>query len=203
MKERDIVISVLSRQGVNVQTEDTRVYCASPRGLFTKNTPLSPKSLDNPIVFRFIENNCGGNVLMNREAFEELVGKKLSIVVGAYGLCKGKSGGIWYEWGSPGLSANQMIECPLTGGKNCHLWLEDEDGHVYDYVPLYITRTVAPIHSKTIETRDFLADILIVGQSKDRLEIAGIHYVPADQEVQEKVLEHTLQRIELKVSSAG
>ena len=53
-----------------------------------------------------------------------------------------------------------------------------------------------PLSPKTLDNP-------IVGQSKDSLEIAGIHYVPADQEVQEKVLEHTLQRIELKVSSAG
>lgn len=195
MKERNIVIHLATRNG---NTKETRVYCASPRGLFTKNKPLTPKSLENPLVFEFIDNNCGGNVIMNRRAFEELVGKSLSIVVGAYGLCKGGSTD-WYEWGSPGLSAAEMITCPLTGGKNCHLWLEDGEGNVYDYVSDYISKVVAPIHKKTIETSEFLANILIVGQPKRVLKVAGLKYIPAPVEEQEKVLEHTLKNLQIRV----
>jgi hypothetical protein len=133
---------------------------------------------------------------MNREAFQTFSRDRLHVTVGAYGLCKGGNGKTWFEWGHPDqLSAKEMIRCPYAGGKNCHVWLEDAHGNVFDVLPLYIRDTVAALHRKTIDTSRFFCDALILGVSKMDLEEAGLVYIPAPREEQKKVVRHTIENM--------
>ena len=191
---RDIVVQLYSYSG---EPQDLRLFHASPNGL-GKASPLMPRALRDPIVFKFLENNCGGNVFNNKVSFRECCGgRDLKVVVGGYGLCKG-SPGTWFEWGGYDLTAEEMLRCPLTGKKNCHLWLEDDEGKVYDYLPPYIQNMVAKMFRKTIDTSNFFCGTLILGMTKDELKNAGIEYVPARPDEQKKVVRHTLQRMTLK-----
>lgn len=183
---RDIILKFLSKTG---EVQDLRVF-------------QSQTKKKSPIVFTIVENNCAGNVLMNRDEYQYFSDERLKVVVGALGLCSG-NGPPWFEWGGPdgrNLTADRMLSTQIPGvtGKNCHFWLEDSQGHVFDCLPLYISETVARIHQKTINTESMLCDALIVSQSKTSLERAGLKYIPADIDEQATVIRHTMDRISVQ-----
>jgi hypothetical protein len=198
MKEtqRDIIVRFVTRTG---ETQDMKLFSRSVIGLGNAS-PITPKSLNNPIIFTFVENNCGANVFMNKEQFEVFSEESLEVVVGALGLCKG-DGPAWFEWGhGPNvhdLTAESMITCPITGDKNCHFWLEDSQGRVFDVIQPYIQNIVAKFHKKTIETDALFCNTLILAKNKGELEDAGLLYIPAKVEEQKKVVKHTLERIKI------
>lgn len=192
---KDIILDFRTYSG---EPQDIRLFQSQPRGL-ADASPLMPRTLRDAIVFRFVENNCGGNVFHNKASFQECSGvNDLKVTVGGYGLCRG-SPGIWFEWGGYGLKAEDLLVCPYTGKKNCHFWLEDDYGNVYDYYPSYIRDVVTKVHKKTVDTSEFVCDALILGMSKEALERAGLVYVPAPKDEQKKVVRHTLQRMKYTV----
>lgn len=196
-----IMVSFFSRNG---ERENTRMALKPPSGL-GGNAMLKPrgdmKSLKKIIEFQCIARNCGGNVKMNMEKFEELCKKPLHIVCGSFGLRNPKTKSVWWEWGSGDYesSAQDLLFCKFTGMKNCHFWLEDVDGHVYDVIDPYIPKTVAPIHKIPLDLGKFICECIVMGLGKDELERCGMVYLPARPDVQERVIQYTETRLVKRV----
>lgn len=184
-----IVIDFLDAHGTH---QETRVHEPGPG-------PTQRKT----VRFVQMENNCGGNVISNYHEFLTLSGQKeLSVVCGSLGV--GDSGdSVWWEWGGPdpeALTIETMLRCPVTKkGKNCHMWLEDEEGRVYDIVPNYIVTVVCQVHRKQLHLDDLIERCLIVGRTKSDLQGMGLWYHTAAPELGEQVVEHTLSRLQFGV----
>lgn len=173
---KTIVLNLLSYHGDH---QDTRVHHEQPRGLGS-GLGLTETDITNAVHLTYLENNCFGNIVTNKKSFESLAGKKLSAACGAVGLCSPTP--TWWEWGGTlmgsdaVLTAKNLLTCPLTGKKNCHFWLEDADGLVYDVVPLYLMQFVARVQKKTICTDEMYCECIINGVRKSRLKECGLWY---------------------------
>jgi hypothetical protein len=196
-----LIVCFFSRDGTR---EETRMALRPPSGL-GENAVLKPRgameTVKRVISFRSIDRNCGGNVKMNKDSFEKVCGKRMHTVCGSFGIRDPKTKDVWWEWGTGDIdsSAKDLLFCKFTGMKNCHFWLEDDDGNVYDIIQPYITNTVAPIHHIPLCLDSYVCRCIIMGKSKEELEQRGILYLPARPKVQKRVIRHTEERLMPKV----
>jgi hypothetical protein len=98
---------------------------------------------------------------------------------------------------SEGRGREGLVGVGWTGEdqQDCHFWLEDDAGRVYDIVPKYITNIVAPVHGALLDTSHLLCGAVVNGLDKARLRTMGFVYLPAADDVQKEILEHRLNRL--------
>jgi hypothetical protein len=190
-------------------TCDVRVYIHTPRGL-GEATPFPPRKRDvsekHTVVVRLvcIENNCSGNCMMNKQAFETINGRQLHMVCGAFGVVKDSKDTqtVWYEWGAnlaEGRTDDFIRSSTQRTSIDSHFWLEDDHGRVYDVLPKYITDVVVPIHQARVDVSELLCNCVIDGIDKEKLRSYGLVYLPVDKALQEDIIRCRMSRMRLVV----
>jgi len=164
-------------------------------------TPLLPRKKDfarvPPAYLVCIDDNCSGNAIMNKSTFESLSGSQVHVVCGSFGVVK-DNGDIWWEWGTGRENSPEqeflVSSCDSTK-QNCHFWLENDNGDVFDIVPTYITNIVVPVHTARVDLSQLVCQAVVTGQSKATLRGYGLVYVPAEKSVQHNILKHRVSRL--------
>jgi hypothetical protein len=191
---------ILEFKGRDGKTVDARIHVFGPKGMGGASMLKPKKLLPSDVYLVCIENNCSGNCVMNRESFQKLACTSLRVVCGSFGVVIRRGGDerVWWEWGGPEGSrgAKDFITSAIREDQqDCHFWLEDDAGRVYDIVPKYITNIVAPVHGALLDTSHLLCGAVVNGLDKARLRTMGFVYLPAADDVQKEILEHRLNRL--------
>ena len=131
--------------------------------------------------------NCYIDAYINQEY--TLKHLNLNLKFGSLGLGNQKDGPRTFIWEYGGENANyDKLEgfFPKSGGFDGHVWLEDANGLVYDYVrPMVLT--VSLVRSLKI---GFNKPCAIYGVSKEQLKRQGLVYLEASTKIQKEIKSH-------------
>ena len=126
-----------------------------------------PKQL--PLTYK--HNNCQINAYINMR--NHYKNKSLTLVFGSLGI----NG--WFEYGGKNWSVNDFKKKIDGYSSDCHCWLEDDKGNVYDYLHEEYNNWVLFRTKRKMKRTG-----LIEGVSKKDLANDGIEYIPASFEAQ-------------------
>lgn len=101
----------------------------------------------------------------------------VKVVAGSLGVGVDKNP--WFEYGGSDFkNVCQFIASPFThapaGAFDCHVWVEDQEGRIYDIITPYL-REVASFHGKKFRVKD----AMIQGETREALAAMGLHYIIA------------------------
>ncbi|KAI8820887.1 uncharacterized protein EV422DRAFT_506606 [Fimicolochytrium jonesii] len=104
----------------------------------------------------------------------------LKIVAGSLGIGRTKP---FFEYG--GETWTEFHQFNRGDRVDAHVWLEDENGRVYDIVTMHMCG-VASVRGKEFRLQPYR---IIDGMSKQKLCALGLHYVPSTDAIQSLILE--------------
>lgn len=132
--------------------------------------------MSHPLEYKL--GRCVANAYLNKRHYYK--DKNLKLVVGSLGF----NG--WYEFGGRLWTTEDFMktfkqrDCPSF---DVHVWLEDEEGNVYDYI-FDEYNTISQIRTgKKLKMRG-----LLEAKSKRELLRAGLAYVPASESTQVSIM---------------
>ena len=190
-----VIVDYMKRDGTHC---DTRLHVDAPSGLGGSSLLPRKNSLSkNAVRLVSIENNCSGNVFMNKKAFERLAGKPLRVACGSFGVIKDR-GEIWWEWGTgqEDSPVDEFLHCKVQPGKqNAHFWLEDPvSGCVYDVLPKYVLDVVLPFHNVHADLDGMICGV-VISETRESLMKRGFVYLPLDERKQREIIDHRMSRM--------
>jgi hypothetical protein len=125
--------------------------------------------------------NCFIRAILGRE---NLRGKlNLKIVLGSLGLGKDKK--IVYEFGGLNFTRKEQFMTTQAGIYDIHVWLEDDNGNIYDVVTDYML-DVARFRRLDVDFNT--PNTVIEGITKRTLAERGLHYLASESSIQEYIL---------------
>ena len=136
----------------------------------------------------FLDGNCYLYAKYNKQKCYAQLGLKL--VCGRLGF--GTTSPRWFEYGKP----MYITAKDFMGGSfswDWHVWLEDEDGRVWDVLP-GIWHTLAHVYGRQISLGGATETRVIEGLDKEHLMKHVLEYVPA-QEITQSILFSVAQRV--------
>jgi hypothetical protein len=89
----------------------------------------------------------------------------------------------WYEHGNPKWTSTKQFMNGHQASWDWHVWLENDDGAVYDIVP-GMWHDLAAVNGKKLSIGDPTKNTLIEGLDKDHVNAHGLEYIPAPQDTQ-------------------
>lgn len=136
------------------------------------------------------EGACILTSTLNQEVYKQR-GKNLTQVAGSLGLGTRDP---WYEFGGANFrTTDDFLSSKYSGmtsagymGMDAHMWLEDDQGRVYDIVTKHVVMT-ALHRSKTIAVQ---AGEVLAGVHKSELKRKGMIYKPATVEFRDWWIDH-------------
>jgi hypothetical protein len=148
-------------------------------------------SIDDKTGLYYGEKACVPLCLLNQEIYA-LRGIPLKLVAGSLGVGTKDP---FFEFGSLHFrTISDFLSSPYTKQitKGCtimdaHMWLEDNEGKVYDVVMKHIAKIVPRERRKTVYVR---ARQVLEGVDKRELSGMGLVYVPADKEFCDAWVKH-------------
>lgn len=134
------------------------------------------------------------DVFMNKKIWSYY--DDFKVVAGSLGF--GNPPHIWWEHGNEEWETLVQFRSPVCG-IDCHFWLEDTHGHVWDVLR---PCTLAVLLSTGIRLPNETFPRALSGVSKERLRQEGIHYLPAPEETQPLLIQ-TVRRINKNILDAA
>ena len=149
---------------------------------------IAASFLSDVRLLQAVDCNCSGNVFANLPALRDLFGVELHVECGSFGLVK-PDGSTWVEWGVNAHTTEQYLRNDVAPGKNCHFWLRDAEGRVFDVLQRYVIDVVAPAHGVRLDLSRFCGEQIVNGWSRDALrDEANMVYEPASPGVQASII---------------
>ena len=168
-----------------VETDDHDDQGVDPKEVAAK---VAVSFMSDVRLLQAVDCNCSGNVFANLSALQDLFGVELHVECGSFGLVK-SDGTTWVEWGVNARTTEQYLRNNVAPGKNCHFWLQDAEGRVFDVLQRYVIDVVAPAHGVCLDLSRFCGQQIVDGWTRDALrDEANLVYEPASPDVQASII---------------
>ena len=159
-----------------------------PSSAINNTTLVASTKLQHPtIILPTGQNNCILSAIFNQQRIYNK--QKLHLKCGSFGLGGLKDQSIWWEWGNPDwTTAEQFTEKQSPGKIDAHVWLEDENGNIWDvwdpqlwgYFDLRRLPTLVRVKLGAKRPKN---SVVIEGWSYSKCAQLGFHYKVASKDV--------------------
>jgi hypothetical protein len=185
--------AIMTKNDANEEPEDDVVF-AEKLGLFelehlrraAQMFAINRDLIICPDGYVMSDGNCIVCAIVNRRMVYR--DRRLRVVIGSLGVCGknpfSRNEQVFYMYGDTNFkTVDDFITA--TGNFDVHVWLEDSDGRVYDYLSRHVVKETQKLLRKTKKIASMKRGTRLVGLTKAKTrQCYGLCYVPAAIDVQ-------------------